>query len=230
MSAWNETIQSDAFKALGASKRNEIQPFTALLALAAPIHQGNIDAGWWKREHAVDRPAHWITIPRNIGELLCLIHSEISEANIGWAEGLQDDKLPHRPMVEVEFADTAIRALDVLGYYMSIDTSEHAFMSYATVCPALINPMLPANMSYMNFGDAWLLCMHRTVSAAMEGFRKGNTEIGCNRLLDLLYILHACSETFGMDLMGSIAEKRAFNATRADHQLENRAKADGKKF
>lgn len=46
---------------------------------------------------------------------LCLIHSEISEAMEGHRKGLQDDKLPHRPMAEVELADALIRICDLAG-------------------------------------------------------------------------------------------------------------------
>ncbi len=52
---------------------------------------------------------------RNIGELLCLIHSEISEAMEGARKGLMDDKLPRRSMLEVELADAAIRIFDMAG-------------------------------------------------------------------------------------------------------------------
>lgn len=53
--------------------------------------------------------------PRNIGELLCLVHSEVSEAMEGARKGLMDDKLPHRPMLEVELADAVIRCFDMAG-------------------------------------------------------------------------------------------------------------------
>jgi hypothetical protein len=53
--------------------------------------------------------------PRNIGELLCLVHSEISEAMEGARKGLMDDKLTHRPMLEVELADAVIRCFDMAG-------------------------------------------------------------------------------------------------------------------
>ena len=46
---------------------------------------------------------------------LCLIHSEISEAMEGHRKGLMDDKLPHRPMAEVELADALIRICDLAG-------------------------------------------------------------------------------------------------------------------
>lgn len=50
---------------------------------------------------------------RNVPEMLCLVHSEISEAMEGHRKGLQDDKLPHRPMIEVELADAIIRIFDI---------------------------------------------------------------------------------------------------------------------
>lgn len=46
---------------------------------------------------------------------LCLIHSEISEAMEGHRKGLYDDKLPHRPAIEVELADAIIRIGDLAG-------------------------------------------------------------------------------------------------------------------
>lgn len=54
-------------------------------------------------------------IERNKGELLCLIHSEISEAMEGERKNLMDDKLPHRKMAEVELADALIRIFDYCG-------------------------------------------------------------------------------------------------------------------
>lgn len=56
-----------------------------------------------------------IVPPRNIGELLALVHSEVSEALEGARKGLMDDKLPDRPMLEVELADVVIRCFDMAG-------------------------------------------------------------------------------------------------------------------
>lgn len=57
------------------------------------------------------------TIHRNKGELLMLTVSEIAEAMEGERKSLPDDHLPHRPMVEVEIADTFIRLLDYAGAF-----------------------------------------------------------------------------------------------------------------
>lgn len=69
------------------------------------------NARWW-RDLNTGRP-----IDRNVGELLCLMHSEISEAMEGHRKNLMDDKLPHRKMFEVELADLVIRVLDTAVHY-----------------------------------------------------------------------------------------------------------------
>lgn len=100
---------------------------------------------WWRDIATGER------IERNKGELLCLIHSEISEAMEGERKGLMDDKLPHRRMAEVELVDALIRIFDYAG-------------------------------------------------------------------------------AFGYDLQGAYVEKMAYNAQRADHKHEARARAGGKKW
>lgn len=77
--------------------------------LAAEIHHRN--RNWWHDLTTGER------LQRNKGELLCLIHSEISEAMEGERKGLMDDHLPHRRMAEVELADAIIRILDYAGAY-----------------------------------------------------------------------------------------------------------------
>lgn len=72
--------------------------------LSQIVHKANIK--WWQ-DPATQQP-----IKRNKGELLALIHSEISEALEGERKDLMDDKLPHRKMAEVELVDAIIRILD----------------------------------------------------------------------------------------------------------------------
>jgi hypothetical protein len=69
------------------------------------------ESGWW---HDVNTGE---PLNRNKGELLCLIHSEISEAMEGVRKDLMDDKLLDRKMEEVELADAVIRIFDYAGAY-----------------------------------------------------------------------------------------------------------------
>lgn len=74
-------------------------------------YKASKDAGWHTNLETGE------LIDRNKGEMLCLIHSEISEAMEGERKGLMDDHLPERPMVEVELADAVIRIMDYAGRF-----------------------------------------------------------------------------------------------------------------
>jgi len=79
----------------------------SLNVLSDHCHAANIQ--WWKDLTTGER------LNRNKGELLMLIVSEIAEAMEGERKNLQDDKLPHRRMAEVELADALIRIFDYAG-------------------------------------------------------------------------------------------------------------------
>lgn len=183
--------------------------------LAAEIHAGNIAVGWWKTDPETGRTLH-----RNTGEMLALVHSEISEADEGFEGGLMDDKLPHRRMVEVELADVAIRVLDMLGFYQWKGWSDPDDEYRGGVLE------VPGTDDW----HAWCRAMHRQTTKALEGFRKGSNVIGVQSLTSLLALVDLSAGTFSFDLTGAIAEKRQFNATRADHRPEVRAAAGGKAF
>ncbi len=75
--------------------------------------------GWWT-DMSTGRDMTSAGYPKiqpqkNVGELLCLVHSEVSEAMEGHRKLLMDDKLPHRTMLEVELADALIRIYDLAG-------------------------------------------------------------------------------------------------------------------
>ena len=64
-------------------------------ALAELCHKESRRAGWYTNKDGSEKT-------RNIPEMLCLIHSEISEAMEGIRKNLRDDKLSHRPAVEAD--------------------------------------------------------------------------------------------------------------------------------
>ena len=73
---------------------------------AKDCHEAAVKGGWWHDDRGKKKN-------RNVGELLCLIHSEISEAMEGARKGLMDTHLKHKSMMEVELADAIIRIFDL---------------------------------------------------------------------------------------------------------------------
>lgn len=119
-------------------------------------HRASKTAGWWTDlKTGIDLTEtikeQNILAGALVAQKLMLIVSEVSEAMEGHRKGLKDDKLPHRPMVEVELADAIIRICDLAG-------------------------------------------------------------------------------AMGLDLGGAIAEKMAYNRSRADHKPENRVANGGKAY
>jgi len=65
--------------------------------------------------HGQARAMGWHNKPREIGTMLALCHSELSEALEGARKDLMDDHLTSRKMLEVELADCVIRIFDLAG-------------------------------------------------------------------------------------------------------------------
>jgi NTP pyrophosphatase (non-canonical NTP hydrolase) len=128
---------------------------TAASDLTYFCHGQARENGWWtdmtSGQDMTSKGYPKINPTKNVGELLCLVHSEVSEAMEGHRKLLMDDKLPNRTMLEVELADAVIRIFDMAG-------------------------------------------------------------------------------GLGLDVSGAIADKLEYNASRADHKIENRQAVGGKKF
>lgn len=123
----------------------EITAYEGLRYAQRLAHLTALQAGWYAN------PQTGEPTQRNFGEVIALMHSELSEALEADRKGLMDDKLPHRQGIEVELADCLIRIFDT-------------------------------------------------------------------------------AEALGLDLAGAVIEKNRFNQQRADHKLENRAAAGGKRY
>lgn len=113
-----EGMGKETFTGIAASMRS----------LQEKIHDGNVNAGWWMEAHELQQrqfsgvdPALIEFMMMNVlAGKIALMHSELSEALEGLRKDQMDDHLPHRKMVEVEFADAIIRILDT-AEFMGLD-------------------------------------------------------------------------------------------------------------
>ena len=171
--------------------------------LAARVHKAN--EKWWIDLYTGRK------VVRNMGEMLMLVVSELSEALEGDRKGLMDDKLPHRKMAEVELADAYIRLLDVAagtGFNVSRLRGQYSFVA--------------------NFGEN-LLELVGTIMLAYNRYKRDNPTIDAFISQSLTQI-EQLSAFYGFDLMGAFEEKMEFNRMRADHKIDNRKAEGGKKY
>ena len=97
----------------------------AVNACVAESHGTSMDSKWWFHKptgldlreiiRSPQTPLESLLAGALVAQKLCLSHSELSEAMEGHRKGLMDDKLPHRPMIEVELADVLHRVFDLAG-------------------------------------------------------------------------------------------------------------------
>ena len=108
----NDLESSPEFRS--SFERTDMSEWIALMGIRAAmamVSKTARDAGWYTN------PQTGEAIERNFGEVVALMHSELSEALESDRKNLMDDKLPHRPMREVELADAVIRICDLAGAY-----------------------------------------------------------------------------------------------------------------
>lgn len=96
-----------------------------------------------------------------------------------------------------------------------------------------INTGLPLKR---NVGELLMLCVSE-LAEAMEGDRKNlmddklpNRTMLEVELADCMIRIFDIAAGFNLDIGGALVEKCAYNKTRADHQIENRLKENGKKY
>lgn len=204
-----------------------------LVSLLQMSHDASAKSGWWTDP----KTGESLIGKKNVGEMLMLIVSEISEA---FPDG-PDDKLPHHPGTLVELADTVIRCGD-LGFGMDIDIRPAVFAVLIHEHDELHDWMMK-----LNHGET-LLAMMREVANGMEAHRKKNrpderlkgkaepdiSGLGASLARVIFMACIYAHRVIGKNdnhIRRVILEKLEFNSKRPDHKLENRKNdPDGKLY
>lgn len=171
--------------------------------MAQKIYEQNKAVGWW------DDP------DRCLFECLQLVSTEVAEATEAERKDLMDDHLPHRKGGEVELADALIRVLDLGG---------RLGLEWLSATPERAWSLSTGGLLFAVNRDAVALGyeLHRNYG------RSAPAHVAYSRLVETIVCV---ADSLGhYDLEGAVLEKLAYNAKRADHKRENRAKPGGKAF
>ena len=179
-----------------------------LNALAKEIHVDNLYAGWWD-PYLPDKKSD--RVPTD----LMLTVTEFAEACEGDRKSLNDDHLPHYPMMHVEIADAMIRLLDLAGA-MGVDLSSLEDLSEDPTAQAEVEEWADGSVP-----EQLLVCVAAVTQQDTSEHDLIGMGVGSCLMMAMIH---------KFDLFEIVAEKRAYNAQRADHRRENRAKAGGKAY
>jgi len=208
-------------RSLGKSERSKIADGFAFFA--AWCHAAQVKAGWWTD------PQTGLRKERNQGQLIALMHSEVSEAVEADRKNLMDDKLPLRKGVEVEIGDMLIRLGDFVGSLRPGETE--LFGRHVASIFSDAGGELPSGPNSDPFAE-----IHRRLSNAYNYVVVPSGTLGTSDSMIVFYLAKAVRTAFdlaasrGLDLIGAVEEKAAFNAKRPDHRLENRKLEGGKAY
>ena len=168
--------------------------------LATDVHN-NENKKWWYNEDGSN-------IVNKDTRLLTLVISELIEAFEGIRKNLNDDKLTHRVMAEVELADAIIRLLDRMEG-VGLDKFRNDYTQSIS--------------SSGNKEETFIDELNHIIGMLCHPSYKYDTEMLVYNILDLSYYM-------GYDVLEAIREKREFNKIREDHSYEARKTHNGKRF
>lgn len=116
-----------------------------------------------------------------------------------------------------------------------VENMQHACHSIARGCGWWSDPITGEGVERDKLGV--LMLSVTEIAEAAEGIRKDlmDDKIPTRKMVeveigDAFIRLFDAAEAWGLDIAGAMVEKLHYNANRADHKPENRAKEGGKKF
>lgn len=152
------------------------------------VHENAVEHGWWEGG----------TESRNVGEIIALIHSEISEAyEAALAGNPKSEKIPAFTAEEEELSDVIIRICDFFGA-KKVDVDDIAQKA----------------SEIHRQDEADYLYMHLYASRALECFRKNKDEEGYVNLFVIVSIANSYAKSEDFLIEKSLYAKHEYNKCR----------------
>lgn len=168
--------------------------------LARSIHANNVSVGWWDS---------WPNKMDRYETAMMLVISELAEGMEGDRKSLMDTHLTQYPMFQVEIADALIRLLDLAG---AVEMDFNIGEGQMNLEVYEMESRTPAEQLYRTV---------RAMAISRTPYFSINAGIMC---------CLAIAAAGDFRLRPIVEEKLAYNAQRADHKRENRAKEGGKAY
>ena len=167
-----------------------------LNSLSKEVHQNAVEHGWWEEE-------------RSFGEVIALIHSELSEALEEYRNGHAVTEIYYngdKPEgVPVELVDVVIRLLDVVGKY-----------GWELTTPKISDQNIRSRKSYLKekpFPEL-IAELHGALSEMYIDLMGNEAECVKEEIVDMAVYLACWYGAFDIDFEPTILLKHEYNKTR----------------
>ncbi len=165
-----------------------------------------------KEAHAIAKYHGWWDEERTFGDLIALVHSELSEALEAYRESplesrwetIREDGKPEG--VASELADVVIRVADMAEHYGVDVNPESEGLIYDLLS------LIEACDQAKSFGD-WVALSHALAAQAFTSWNAAE-HVWAGELAALLYVVQRMAAHYGIDLDAAIEAKMEYNRTR----------------